>query len=278
MRPEKKDYKKLLELALEEDIKIGDVTTSAIVGDDVRGTGVLIAKESGIICGLDVFIDVYRSLSASMEFEPLVEEGAEVKKNEEIMIIRGRLDVILTGERTALNFLQRMSGVATAAAKYVKEAEPFGCKILDTRKTVPGFRYLDKYAVRTGRAHNHRFGLYDMVLIKENHIKQTGSITEAVKSIRRAYGDEYRIEVETATLKEIEEAAGLGVDIIMFDNMNIADIKKGGKIVDRRALIEVSGNIKLKDIKKFARCNVDFISTGAITHSVEALDISLLIK
>jgi len=270
--------KETIRLALNEDIQSGDITTLAIVDEEKKCKGKLVAKESGIIAGLEVFEYVFKLLDdIGIEFNSNFEDGAEVKKGEIIAEFSGKMQTVLSGERTALNFLQRMSGVATSTKEYVKLLEGTKTELLDTRKTLPGFRYLDKYTVAVGGGRNHRIGLFDMVMLKENHIKAAGSITTAVEMIREKYNTDFKIEVETSNFAEIEEAIKSSVDVIMLDNMSIDEMKVAVKMIGGSAKIEASGNITLNNIRAVAETGVDYISVGAITHSVNALDISLLI-
>lgn len=267
-----------IKLALDEDIQNGDITTIAVVDEDKKCKGKLVAKESGIIAGLDLFEYVFKILDEKgIDFNSNFEDGALVQKGETIAEFSGNMRTVLSGERTALNFLQRMSGVSTKTREYVDVLKGTKTELLDTRKTLPGFRYIDKYTVAVGGGKNHRIGLFDMVLLKENHIKAAGSITDAVKTIRDKYRSDYKIEVETRNIVEIEEAIKSNVDIIMLDNMSIEEMKRAVKIISGKAKIEASGNITVKNIRAVAETGVDYISVGAITHSVNALDISLLI-
>ena len=267
-----------IKLALNEDIQNGDITTLAVVDEEKICKGKLVAKESGIIAGLSVFEYVFKLLDEKgIDLNPNFEDGARVQKGETIAEFSGKMRTVLSGERTALNFLQRMSGVATKTRHYVDLLKGTETELLDTRKTIPGFRHLDKYTVAVGGGKNHRIGLFDMVLLKENHIKAAGSITNAVQFIRYKYGSDYKIEVETRNLLEIEEAIKSNVDIIMLDNMSIEGIESAVKLISGSAKIEASGNITVKNIRAVAETGVDYISVGAITHSVNALDISLLI-
>jgi nicotinate-nucleotide pyrophosphorylase (carboxylating) len=268
--------RKIVEKAVEEDIGFGDLTTESIVPDNFYTKAFIIAKEEGIIAGIPVAEEVFKFLDPSINFSPKVSDGERVEKGETIVEIHGKAKTILTGERTALNFLQRLSGIATFTNYCVSLAKPYGVKILDTRKTTPLLRALEKYAVKVGGGgENHRFALYDMVLIKDNHIKIAGSITEAVKRVREKVSPFYKIEVETENLEQVKEALENKVDIIMLDNMDIETIKKAIKIINGKALIEVSGNIKPEDIKTIAELGINFISMGKLTHSVKSLDISL---
>lgn len=270
--------KELIKLALEEDIQNGDITTSAIVGEDEMCEGKLTTKQTGVIAGLELFQYVFKLLDGKgLEFCSNYYDGAEVQKGILIAEFSGRMKTVLSGERTALNFLQRMSGVATKTRQYVEQLKDTKAQLLDTRKTMPGFRYLDKYAVVVGGGTNHRFGLFDMVMLKENHIKAAGSITKAVKIIREQYGSKYKIEVETRNLHEVVEALDSKVDIIMLDNMPIEEMQASVIMTNNKVKVEASGNITAANIRAIAETGVDYISVGAITHSVSALDISLLI-
>ncbi len=267
--------RKIVEEALEEDIGFGDITTESIVPDNFYTKAYIIVKEEGVVAGIPVAEEVFKFLDPSITFSPKVSEGERIEKDKIIVEIYGRAKTILSGERTALNFLQRLSGIATFTNYCVSLAKPYNVKILDTRKTTPLLRVLEKYGVRVGGGENHRFALYDMVLIKDNHIKIAGSITEAVRRVRKKLSFPYKIEVETENLEQVKEALENKVDIIMLDNMDKESIKRAVEIINKRALIEVSGNIKPEDIKDIAKLGVNFISMGKLTHSVKSLDISL---
>lgn len=267
--------RKIVEEALEEDIGFGDITTESIVPDNFYTKAYIIVKEEGIVAGIPVAEEVFKFLDPSITFSPRVSEGERIEKDRIIIEIYGRAKTILSGERTALNFLQRLSGIATFTNYCVSLAKPYNVKILDTRKTTPLLRVLEKYGVRVGGGENHRFALYDMVLIKDNHIKIAGSITEAVRRVREKISFPYKIEVETKDLEQVKEALENKVDIIMLDNMDRESIKRAVEIINKGALIEVSGNIKPEDIKDIAKLGVNFISMGKLTHSVKSLDISL---
>lgn len=267
--------RKIVEEALEEDIGFGDITTESIVSDNFYTKAYIIVKEEGIVAGIPVAEEVFKFLDPSITFSPRVSEGERIEKDRIIIEIYGRAKTILSGERTALNFLQRLSGIATFTNYCVSLAKPYNVKILDTRKTTPLLRVLEKYGVRVGGGENHRFALYDMVLIKDNHIKIAGSITEAVRRVREKISFPYKIEVETKDLEQVKEALENKVDIIMLDNMDRESIKRAVEIINKGALIEVSGNIKPEDIKDIAKLGVNFISMGKLTHSVKSLDISL---
>ncbi len=268
---------KLIDLAIDEDIKNGDITSNSIISNNEIKTAAFIVKLNGIIAGLDVAEFVIRKFDPDMKWNPVKKDGDECFKGEIISKVKANYKSLLSAERTALNFLQRMSGIATKTNKFVKELDGLKTKILDTRKTAPGHRLLDKYAVKMGGGQNHRIGLFDMVLIKDNHIKLAGGLTKAVSSVKNKVNRNFKIEVEASTLNEISEALLTEVDIIMFDNMKIDEMKKAVKICNGKVLTEASGNISLKNIREVAETGVDFISVGELTHSVEALDISMKI-
>ncbi len=264
----------LIETALKEDIASGDITTNSIIGEDEIAEGYLLAKVDGVIAGLNVAEMVFKKLDENFEFKPLVAEGEAVKSKTKIAEMKGNLRALLTGERTALNFLQRISGISTETQKYVHHLEGTKTKILDTRKTVPGFRLLDKYAVKMGGGTNHRIGLYDMVMIKDNHIQAAGGITEAVNKVRKNISEAIKIEVETTNLKEVKEAIECEADIIMLDNMETNEMAKAVELVKGKAKIEASGSMHFQRLQEVAETGVDYISVGALTHSMKALDIS----
>lgn len=279
----KKDYLEaslpLIKMALEEDIKNGDITSGTIIPLTEVSKAKIVAKADGVICGLEVFRTVFEILHDQViSLHTKLNEGDKVKTGDLIAEFSAPYQTILSGERTALNFLQRMSGVASKTNKFVEQLEGTKTKLLDTRKTLPGFRYLDKYSVLTGGGTNHRFGLYDMVMLKENHIKAAGSITKAVNQIKEKYGSKFKIEVETTNIEEVQETIDSKADIIMLDNMTIEEMTTCVNLIDGKIKTEASGNVNLETIRNIALTGVDFISVGAITHSVNALDISLLIK
>lgn len=259
--------------ALAEDIGPGDVTTNAIVPVDAVMKGRIIAKQAGIVAGLDVAKIVYDMVNPRVKFTPKVDEGARVENQTLLASVEGPTRALLTGERTALNFLGRMSGIATLTGQYMAAVAGTKAVILDTRKTVPGLRDLDKLAVKRGGGRNHRHALYDMVLIKDNHIDFAGSITKAVE-MARAATKELQIEVETRTLADVKEALDLGVDWIMLDNMPPDMMREAVNMVKGKAKLEASGNITLDNIRAAAETGVDFISVGALTHSVIVFDVS----
>lgn len=274
----KKELNKIISIALKEDVGKGDITTNTIIPKSQTGKAVIIAKEDGVIAGLFVAKEVFRKLDKKIIFKTFVKDGERVTAGEKIAEIKGSLRALLTGERTALNFLQRMSGIATLTAKFVNQLKDTKTKILDTRKTSPCLRFLDKYSVKIGGGTNHRFGLYDMVLIKDNHIKAAGSITNAVKLVRKNLKERTKIEVETTNLEEVKEALSNKVDIIMLDNMPLEKIKEAFKLINGKAKIEVSGNVSLNNVRNIAQTGVDYISVGALTHSFKALDVSIEIE
>lgn len=268
----------LIEIGLKEDVGTGDITTNLLIPEEKQNTAIMIAKAEGIIAGLPVAEAVFRKLDPTIKFITNVADGDKVKKGDLICTIEGSYRALLTGERLALNLLQRMSGIATETRKYVEAVSGFKTEILDTRKTAPGLRLLDKYAVKTGSGTNHRIGLYDMVLIKDNHISVAGGITNAVNAIRPLIESSIKIEVETTTLEEVQEAINNKVDIIMLDNMDNETMTKAVQLIDGRAKVEASGNMTIERVREVAATGVDYISIGALTHSVVALDISQKIK
>lgn len=278
-----KEYLKLslplIKMALHEDIQDRDVTTDTIVPITKQCSAKIVAKGDGIISGLSVVKTIFELLEGKyIQWQPNVTDGDNIREGQIIVEVGASYRTILSGERTALNFLQRMSGIASKTKKFVQQLEGTGTKLLDTRKTAPGLRYLDKYSVLVGGGQNHRFGLYDMVMLKENHIKTAGSITKAVEQIREKFKNKYKIEVETTNINEVKEAVDSGVDIIMLDNMSLQRMKECVSYIDGQVVTEASGNINLNNIRETALTGVNFISVGELTHSVNALDISLLIK
>lgn len=267
-----------IEKALLEDIASGDITTNALIPEAMESTATIVAKANGIIAGLEIAEKVFRILSPDIIWKPLIKDGDKVKNGDLLVEMSGPFRALLTGERLALNYLQRMSGIASMTGLFVAQVADYGTKILDTRKTVPGLRVLDKYAVKTGGGKNHRIGLYDMVLIKDNHIKVAGGITKAVEQIRRLVPAGTKIEIETTTIAEVEEALEMKADIIMLDNMSTEMMKSCVALIDHRAKVEASGNMNLDRVREVAATGVDYISIGALTHSVTAFDISMNIK
>lgn len=273
----KRDYliDKIITLAIEEDIDTGDITSNALVPETSMAVAEMTAKADGVISGIEIARKVFEQIDKNILWTPFVNEGDHVKKGDRIVRIEGSFRALLTAERTALNILQRMSGIATAASLYVKELEGSGTNLLDTRKTAPGMRILDKMAVKAGGGTNHRMGLYDMALIKDNHIKVAGGIPNAVIQVRKSIKSGISIEVEVTNLDETQQAIDSGADIIMLDNMNTAQMAQAVKLINGRAKTEASGNMTLSRVKEVASAGVDFISVGALTHSVTALDISM---
>lgn len=279
-----KGYSFLIEEALREDIGSGDITTEAIVPLDLTAQGLLIAKERGIVCGLPLAEEVFKRVKGSLEFGQLVEEGEKVPKGKEIAWIKGRARAILKGERVALNFLGRLSGIATLTAKFVAAIAGTKAKILDTRKTTPGWRYLEKYAVRKGGGLNHRFGLYDMVLVKDNHIDLLGGIPQAMGAgLASPLWRGKIVEVEVRDMEELREALSLGARRVMLDNFSPLQIGEAMEIISKlkgrdRPKVEVSGEVNLKNVREIAQKGVDYISVGGLTHSARSLNISLTLK
>ncbi|MEE8575013.1 MAG: carboxylating nicotinate-nucleotide diphosphorylase [Thermodesulfobacteriota bacterium] len=264
--------------ALSEDIGPGDITTEALISKTKRGSAEIVAKEPMVIAGQFVARRAFELLDKRIKYTVLIPDGVEVKEGTVIATVKGPLRAVLTAERVALNFLQRLSGVATLTASFVEKLAGTGVGILDTRKTTPCLRLLEKYAVKAGGGVSHRFGLFDAVLIKDNHIESSGGIAKAVIKVRRKYPTGVIVEVECRTLKEVKEAITAEADIIMLDNMDMEKTKKAVKLIKGRALTEASGGVTLKSVKGTARCGVDFISVGALTHSARALDINLRIS
>lgn len=268
----------LIDLAIEEDIASGDISTDAIIPVESKAAALMTAKADGVISGLEVIRKVYERFEDDFEWKPFVKDGDKVRKGDKILEIKAGYRTLLYGERLSLNILQRMSGIATATAAYVAELEGFHTVILDTRKTAPGMRILDKMAVKDGGGHNHRMGLYDMVMLKDNHIKIAGGIPQAVAAAKRNLPLSVRLEVETTNIDEVRQAVEAGADIIMFDNMDNASMAEAVKLIGGRAKTEASGNMNIQRLKEVAATGVDYISVGALTHSVKALDISMNIE
>lgn len=268
----------LIESGLREDIGTGDITTNALIPDSMYTTATMTAKADGIIAGMDVARAVFTFLSPEIVWNPRVRDGDKIIKGDLLVEMSGPFRALLSGERLALNFLQRMSGIATMTSLFVSQIAGTDTKILDTRKTVPGLRILDKYAVKAGGGENHRIGLYDMVLIKDNHIKVAGGIRNAVAQIRSQVPPEIRIEVETTNMAEVLEALEVKADVIMLDNMTNEMMKECVAVINHQAKVEASGNMNLQRVSEVAATGVDYISIGALTHSVTALDISMNIK
>jgi len=270
-----KELESLITKVLKEDIPQKDITSESIIPEDHISKAHILAKEEGVLAGLDVALMVFQCINPSLRFQKKFKDGDEFKKGDILTVLEGKTISILKGERVALNFLQRLSGIATLTRKFVEAVKGTNTKILDTRKTTPGLRKLEKYAVRVGGGMNHRMSLSDMVLIKDNHLAVIGSIKEAIERAREKVGKEIKIEVEVKNIEELKEAIEAGADIVMLDNMNISEIKKAVKIAKGKVPLEVSGKVNLDNVKKIARTGVDFISIGMLTHSYKSIDISL---
>jgi nicotinate-nucleotide pyrophosphorylase (carboxylating) len=269
---------RIIENALAEDIHTGDITTLSVVKERHEARARLVAKEPLVLAGIDVASRVFHVLDPRILFTPLFRDSDMPGSGDIIAELLGDVSMLLQGERVALNLLQRMCGVATLTARYVEAVKGTGARIVDTRKTAPGLRMLDKYAVRAGGGSNHRFGLYDGVLIKENHITAAGGITLAVARARDFIPHTIKIEVETETLAEVAEALACGADIIMLDNMDTASMRTAVQLIAGRALVEASGGVTLETVREIAETGVDIISVGALTHSARAMDISMLLE
>lgn len=265
----------MIKAALREDISLGDITTDNLVDNKSVSAAVYIAKQSGIIAGLDVSERVFKILDSDVEFIKKVEDGAFVNKGDIIAEIKGNTRALLKAERTSLNYLQHLSGIATKTNEFVNRVKGFPVRIVDTRKTTPGLRGLEKYAVKAGGGHNHRYCLSDGVLIKDNHIKAAGGIKEAINRVRNSIPHTIKIEVETESLEQVNEALDAGADIIMLDNMSLQMMKEAVGVINKRALVEASGNVCLDNVYDVAGTGVDIISVGELTHTVKAFDISM---
>jgi len=265
----------LIKLALDEDIGIKDLTTASIISPGKEVTAKVIANEDAVLSGLDIFYKVFTFLNSEVKFKKFYGDGDHIKKGDVIAnIICDAVD-LLRGERVALNFMQRLSGIASLTHMYVEKVKGYNTKVVDTRKTTPGWRSLEKYAVKMGGGMNHRSGLFDGVLIKDNHIRVCGGISQAVKKARCNIPHIFKIEIEVKNLDELREAIDSGVEVIMLDNMDIKEMEKAVQIVNKRTIIEASGGINLDNIVDVAKTGVDIISVGALTHSARACDISM---
>lgn len=277
----KSQFNDIIINALKEDVQSGDITTLASIPSETEAKAEMLVKADGVLSGIDIAKEVFLTVDNSLDFASFSHDGAKVFKGFICAIVEGNAQSILTAERTALNFIQRMSGIATAANYYQSLVSHTKCKIIDTRKTVPGLRLLDKKAVKDGGCDNHRIGLYDMFLIKDNHIVASGSITNAVnrcKEYNKTNNTNFKIEVETENLDMVKEALANNVDVIMLDNFDLYLMKEAVKLIDGKCKIEVSGGVTAESVKAIAETGVDYISSGALTHSVKALDISLNIS
>jgi len=276
-----KAQKELIRLALEEDIGKEDITTKAIIGEHKQGQARIIAKESGVLAGIDIVRQIFSFLEANVQFKSGYKDGDKIRAKDTIIEIKGNISTILKGERTALNLLSHLSGVSTLTAKYVEQVKGTRAKITDTRKTTPLIRFLEKEAVCSGGGINHRMGLYDMIMIKENHINAAGGIQNAVSSCKKFLIEnrlDMKIEVETTNLSQVREAISCDVDQIMLDNMSLRSMREAVKIISGRTVVEASGRVSLETIQSIAKTGVDVISVGALTHSAPGFDFSLLIE
>lgn len=271
----KRELGRKIEEWLHEDVGFGDVTTMSTIPETEQGVGILYAKEAGIVAGLPIAQQVFDTVDPELVFSAKVEEGARVEVGDQIAEVSGSVRSILSGERLALNLMQRLSAIATKTSEYTAAVAGTKARVVDTRKTTPGLRFLEKYAVRVGGGYNHRFALYDAVMIKDNHIKGAGSIAQAVAAARAAIPHTMTIEVEAESLGQVREALEAGADIIMLDNMSNEQMVEAVQLIDGRALVEASGGVNLETIGAIAKTGVDIISVGALTHSVKAFDISL---
>lgn len=270
--------REIIRRALEEDIKSGDVTTSSVLAGSETGNASALAKEDLVVAGLEVFREVFHVRDPGLVFESTWSDGAWAPRGSVLAAVGGSLSSVLTAERVALNLFQRMCGIATLTRQFVEAAAGTKANILDTRKTMPGLRILDKYSVRIGGGRNHRYGLYDGVLIKDNHIEAAGGIEQAVRRVRSRAPLMVKIEVEVKNLDEVREALAAAVDVIMLDNMSVDEMKRAVDVIRGKSLVEASGNVTLATVRSIAETGVDFISAGALTHSVRAADISLNVK
>lgn len=261
--------------ALMEDIGFGDVTTESIVGEDKIFEASLVSRCEGVICGLEVFKTVFKILSDKVKVELLFEDGDKIKKGDVLATLIGPGKYLLLGERVSLNYIQRMSGIATETHKYQTAIGDLPCKIVDTRKTTPNFRAFEKYSVKVGGGALHRFNLSDCAMIKDNHIQVAGSVTNAVKMVKANLSHAHKVELECDTLDQVKEALPLGVDIIMLDNMDLETMKTAVKLIDHKAIVEASGNVRLETVRAIAECGVDIISSSAIVAKAPTLDIAL---
>ena len=261
--------------ALMEDIGFGDVTTESIVGEDKIFEASLVSRCEGVICGLEVFKTVFKILSDKVKVKLLFKDGDKIKKGDVLATLTGPGKYLLLGERVSLNYIQRMSGIATETHKYQTAIGGLPCKIVDTRKTTPNFRAFEKYSVKVGGGALHRFNLSDCAMIKDNHIQVAGSVTNAVKMVKANLSHAHKVELECDTLDQVKEALPLGVDIIMLDNMDLETMKTAVKLIDHKAIVEASGNVRLETVRAIAECGVDIISSSAIVAKAPTLDIAL---
>ncbi|MDE5945739.1 MAG: carboxylating nicotinate-nucleotide diphosphorylase [Oscillospiraceae bacterium] len=268
----------IINTALAEDINYIDVTTDNLLSPEHKSSAYYIAKDDGILCGIDIAKRVFELVGGNVEFNTLIHDGEKVKKGDIIAEMQGSTVTLLKGERTALNILQHLSGIATATNKCAELIKGTNASVTDTRKTLPGLRAMQKYAVTIGGGKNHRYNLSDGAMLKDNHIDAYGGITQAVTALRKKIGHMIKIEVEVRNLEELKEALSVGCEVIMLDNMSCDDMKKAVEITDGKALLEASGNVTAENIRNIAETGVDIISLGALTHSVKCFDISMRIK
>ena len=273
-----RELETLIDTALEEDIGSGDLTTSCTVPPGAKGKGLIVAKEQLVVAGIDVARQVFWSVESKLKVKLLLKDGGRTNEGDTVLEVTGDLAAILMAERTALNFLQRLSGIATLTRAFVDKVAGTRARILDTRKTTPGYRFLEKAAVRVGGGYNHRFGLYDGVLIKDNHIAAAGSIREAVKAAVESRAHTLRVEVEVESLDQLAEAIAAGADVVMLDNMDLETITEAVRLTKGKIPLEASGGITLDNVREVAATGVDLISIGALTHSVRAVDMSMEIQ
>lgn len=269
---------KLIDLAIAEDIGSGDITTDSLVPSDLAGKAVILAKEPLVLAGLETARQVFARFDEQTVFKATKADGDQIEANETFINLEGRLAALLKAERIALNFLQRLSGIATHVRAYVDAMGDSPVRLVDTRKTTPGWRVLEKYAVRAGGAANHRMGLYDGVLIKDNHIAACGGVKPAIERARQDISHLIKIEVEVSSLEEARQAIEAGAEVIMLDNMSLGEIRQAKAMIGQSALVEVSGNVTMDRLKELADTNVDLISIGALTHAARSVDISMRIS
>jgi len=268
-------YERIIRESLIEDLGFQDLTTEAIISETHCSVAEITAKAAGILVGMDIAQCAFKLLDDKVSFQAKIADGTKVSSGQVVAVIQGRTRTLLGGERVALNFMQRLSGIATGTNKAVESIKDFPCRVIDTRKTTPGLRGLEKYAVRMGGGYNHRFGLFDAILIKDNHITAAGGITEAVSLVRAKVGHMVKVEVEAETLAQVEEALRNPVDIIMLDNMSVDQMREAVQLVNKRILTEASGGMTLDTLVQVAETGVNLISLGWLTHSAQALDLSL---
>ncbi len=265
----------LIEQALAEDIGPGDLTTEALIDPELQGQATIVAKQDFLVAGLEIAGQVFHTLNPTIEFKALLKDGGRAAPGEVLAEVYGPVADLLRGERVALNFLQHLSGIATHTHKFVQAVAGLPVKILDTRKTTPGLRLLEKYAVRMGGGHNHRFGLYDAILIKDNHLAAVPSLPEAIRRARIYAPHGIKIEIEVSSIDQLKEALAAGAEAILLDNMDVLTMREAVTLAKGKAVLEASGGVNLKNVREIAETGVDMISIGALTHSAPACDISL---